>query len=226
MEPKKNPAYDVHRHRSILFTIGLITSLLIAIAAFEWGLEVRSETRCRFPVAEDVYAYIIPTEHVYEKALPKPKPLPVVPATIITVADASMITSEAQEAERRDESVNGDIIIPTIVIPGEKYDEPFIYVDKMPVPVGGLKNFYAIQKANLKYPKIAARRGVEGKVFVEFVINEEGEPEGFRILKAIGSGCDEEAIRVLKLVRWEPGKQRGIPVKVRMIQSVYFKLDQ
>jgi protein TonB len=66
---------------------------------------------------------------------------------------------------------------------------------------------------------------VEGKVFVQFVIDKDGSPSDITVLKGIGSGCDEEAVRVIKnMPKWTPGKQRGRPVKVRMSLPIVFKL--
>lgn len=225
MEPKKNPVHDVHRHRSLLFTIGLATSLLIVITAFELGFKVTRDTPApSLPPIEEVFTYVIPTEHVYQKPRPKLKPSPVTLATIIPVVDVTANNDEYPEVEDP-ELFNTDFAIPTVVMPEEKHKEPFIFVEEMPEPVGGTENFYAILKANLKYPRVAERRHIQGKVFVEFVVNEAGQADDFRVLKGIGSGCDEEAIRVLKLVKWKPGKQRGVAVKVRMVQPVYFKLN-
>ena len=67
--------------------------------------------------------------------------------------------------------------------------------------------------------------GTEGNVFVEFIVNKNGEPSDLKIIRGIGSGCDEEALRVLSLTKWEPGKQRGKPVRVKMVIQLNFKLD-
>ena len=78
---------------------------------------------------------------------------------------------------------------------------------------------------NMKYPKDARRRGIQGKVFVQFKINEEGRLVEVETIKGIGVGCDEEAERVVNnSPEWIPGKQRGQPVKVKMILPLTFKL--
>jgi protein TonB len=66
---------------------------------------------------------------------------------------------------------------------------------------------------------------VEGKVFVEFVVEKDGTLTQFTVVKGIGAGCDEEAIRIMQEApAWEPGKQRGRPVKQRMVLPIFFKL--
>ena len=78
----------------------------------------------------------------------------------------------------------------------------------------------------MKYPNQARRMGIEGRVFVQFVVDKDGQLTEIKAVKGIGAGCDEEAVRVLKSApKWKPGKQRGRPVKVRMILPITFKLS-
>ena len=104
--------------------------------------------------------------------------------------------------------------------------DTFRVVEKMPEPVGGWSAFYNTLSKNIKYPRLAARERVGGKVFVEFTVNNKGELSHFKIIKGIGYGCDEEAKRVIALTKWNPGKQRGQPVNVKMVQPITFALEQ
>ncbi|MCK5701162.1 MAG: energy transducer TonB, partial [Cyclobacteriaceae bacterium] len=77
----------------------------------------------------------------------------------------------------------------------------------------------------LKYPAQARRMGIEGKVFVQFVVDKDGTLTEVTAVKGIGAGCDQEAVRVIEgAPKWKPGKQRGRSVKVRMILPITFKL--
>ena len=103
-------------------------------------------------------------------------------------------------------------------------DEIFTIVEDQPMPVGGMEKFYESISKDLTYPKAALTNGVEGRVFVEFVVDEEGNITRVKALKGIGAGCDEEAVRVVKnSAKWEPGKQRGKRVKVRMVLPINFQ---
>ena len=101
----------------------------------------------------------------------------------------------------------------------------YTWTEEMPMFPGGdikLMKFFA---ENLVYPEIAKRAGVEGKVILSFVVDKNGKIVDISILKRIGAGCDEEAIRVLKMMPdWIPGKQNGIPVLTRINIPVVFKL--
>ena len=85
--------------------------------------------------------------------------------------------------------------------------------------------FYKYVATTLRYPAQARRMGIEGKVFVQFVVDKDGSLTDVQAIKGIGAGCDEEAVRVIsKAKKWKPGKQRGRAVKVRMILPITFKL--
>lgn len=104
-------------------------------------------------------------------------------------------------------------------------DQVFLMVEEQPEFTGGNKAFAKYLRKNLKYPKKARRMGIEGKVFVEFVVNKDGSLADIEIIKGIGGGCDEEAVRVLKnSPKWIPGKQRGKSVRVKMSVPIVFRL--
>ena len=111
-------------------------------------------------------------------------------------------------------------------IPDDPVDRIFIIVEQKPEPVGGMKAFYEFISKNLKYPKQAQRTGIEGKVFVKFIVDKDGKLINVQCLKGIGAGCDEEAIKVVQNApNWSPGKQRGQAVKVQMILPIHFRLE-
>ena len=71
-------------------------------------------------------------------------------------------------------------------------------------------------------PEAAAQAGISGRVYVQFVIDKQGRVENPEVVRGLGAGCDEEAIRVIKTARFEPGKIGGQPVKVRHILFIAF----
>jgi TonB family protein len=104
--------------------------------------------------------------------------------------------------------------------------EVFSIVEESASPAGGFPELYGYIAKNIKYPLEARTKGVEGKVFIEFVVNTDGTLSNFVSIKGIGSGCDEEAIRVLQTstITWTPGKQQGKSVKQRMVLPITFQL--
>ncbi|RLD59252.1 MAG: hypothetical protein DRJ05_06685 [Bacteroidetes bacterium] len=103
---------------------------------------------------------------------------------------------------------------------------PNIIVEEMPVFKGGDKARIKYLVENIKYPEEARKNGVQGRVFVTFVVEEDGKLSDVKILKGIGGGCDEEAVRVIKdMPEWEPGKQKGKAVRVQFNMPIMFKLN-
>lgn len=101
----------------------------------------------------------------------------------------------------------------------------FAVVDESAAFTGGMKEYTKFLKENLNYPKQAKEMGVEGRVFISFVVDTDGSLSDFEIQRGIGAGCDEEALRVImESPAWSPGKQGGVPVKTKMQLAVKFKL--
>ncbi len=100
-------------------------------------------------------------------------------------------------------------------------DEVFVVVEEMPELVGGLE---AIQK-QIRYPEIAKKAGVQGRVIIQFIVDETGRVTDPRVVRGIGSGADEEAIRAVQAAKFLPGRQRGRAVKVQMTMPVTFRLS-
>ncbi len=97
----------------------------------------------------------------------------------------------------------------------------YIIVEEMPELIGGLA---AVAK-HVTYTPIAKRAGVEGRVYLQFVVSKEGVPENIRVMRGVGAGLDEAAAEAVSKVRFIPGRQRGEAVPVKMSLPVTFKLD-
>jgi len=109
----------------------------------------------------------------------------------------------------------------------EANQELFTIVEELPGFKGGMEAFYMYMKNTLTYPSEARKSGVEGRVFVQFLIGPDGSLSDVESTEGIGAGCDNEVISVLKTAKgFTPGKQRGKAVRVRMGMPVTFKLDK
>lgn len=104
--------------------------------------------------------------------------------------------------------------------------EPFTVVEVMPVFPGGQTALVQYIASHLKYPPVAQENGVQGRVFVSFVVGEDGYVEDVQVIKGVDPSLDKEAVRVVKsLPRWTPGNQQGKPVRVRYSVPVIFALQ-
>ncbi len=209
----------------LISSISVCISFLVVIGMFEWKskednsmveLEVTTENF-------DDLLDIPQTEQIQKPPVKMQAPL------IIEVADEEIIEDididldiEMTEDTRIEEVVFDQ---PVAALEEEKAEEIFTIVEQKPAPVGGMSAFYSYVGDNLKYPEKAARMSIEGRVFVEFVVERDGSLTDIKVVKGIGGGCDEEAVRVLSQAPdWNPGKQRGRAVRVRMIMPIVFKL--
>jgi TonB family protein len=112
------------------------------------------------------------------------------------------------------------------VLPVKWSKEIFSVVEESAQPKTGMPDFYKFIGEHIKYPAKARRMGIEGRVFVELIIQRDGSLTDLKVLKGIGGGCDEEALRVLALApKWIPGKQHGLAVKQKMVMPIIFRLS-
>ena len=92
--------------------------------------------------------------------------------------------------------------------------------------VGGMEGFSKYLQENLKYPEAAQKANQFGKVYTQFIVNVDGTISDVTILKSVGFGCDEEAMRVIKLAKWTPAKQSGRVVRSRFTVPINFELSK
>lgn len=222
MELRKNPKIDLERKRSAFFNIGLAISLMLVISAFEWrfygdgGLVDLGKIEEDFTPIMDIPQTIQP---------PPPPPVVELPKIVEVENDEEIEELDIEVDVEIDEMDIFEDPVFDEPLPVEEPDVIFDIVETQPEPIGGMASFYKHVGQQMKYPNQARRMGIEGKVFVQFVIDKQGNLTEVKAIKGIGAGCDEEAVRVIQnSPSWSPGKQRGRPVKVRMILPITFKL--
>lgn len=210
----------------LYFNIGLTISLLCVITAFEWKFEESPEPYWEADITrfEDVFFPPITRHEIPEPQ--KPMKTSVVDQ-VIEAKTEPLAINQVVPIFTPEIRLNGKLI-PGPFVGAPKAEDPpieFMLVEKQPGPKGGMDAFYDFIGRNLKYPKRALLAGIGGETLVEFVVDTNGRLTEVKVLKGIGFGCDEEAVRVLSLAPpWNPGKQRGVPVKVRMRMPIAFSI--
>ena len=223
IKSKKNPKADLTKMTGLFFNIGLVISLLVVVLAFEAkvyddGSQVNLQSS-----SEDFEDLM----DIPQTQQPPPPPPKKIQPEIIEVPDEEEIEEDIEidlDVEMTEETVIEEIAFEEEP-EEEEVEEIFTIVEDQPQPIGGMAAFYQYVNKNLKYPAQARRMGIEGKVFVQFVVDKDGSITDVKAVKGIGAGCDEAAVKVIQgAPKWKPGKQRGRPVKVRMILPITFKL--
>ncbi|HKK77727.1 MAG TPA: energy transducer TonB [Saprospiraceae bacterium] len=252
----KYPDVDVFKLSPVFLRLGLISALLLTIAAFNWTQyhEVIEQEEIVFSIEEDVEI------DIPRSTEPPPPPPPPPPPVIQEVPEE--LVMEEDEIEFVDQSVDAEtaIEIPETFVantdapppppppppPTFKDDarEIFVVVEKMPRFPGcediegddQAKKACADQKLmeflgkNIRYPGMAIENGIQGSVVVSFVIEKDGSITNAELLRDIGGGCGEEALRLINSMndghKWIPGKQRGRNVTVRFTLPIRFTLQE
>ncbi len=229
MEAKKYKRADINQYRFVFFNIGLIISLGLTYTAFEWKFYDNDGVVAASTISADTFDEIVeipPTEQ------PPPPPPELKNITIIEIEDVAEIEDELEisfDIEMTEDMAINDL--PEVLdveeeVEEETSDEIFLIVEEKPHPKGGMATFYEYVNSNLTYPSQALRMGIQGRVFVQFVIEKDGSISQVEVIRGIDSSCNQEAIRVVSgAPAWQPGKQRGKPVRVKMVLPISFKLQ-
>ena len=114
-----------------------------------------------------------------------------------------------------------------VAVETEEKNQVFITVEQNPEFAGGMNALLKFLQKNLRYPTPAVNANVMGKVYMQFVVGQDGNISKVDVLKGIGFGCDEEAQRVVKLMpKWSPGRQSGRAVAVKFTLPISFQLSE
>jgi periplasmic protein TonB len=224
-EPKKTEWADLENKRPLILSVSLALTMTLVVFAFE----IKQTDNTKIDLQANTTLQVEELIEVPPTEMPPPPPPTVVQPQIIEVPNEENIKDEVKvefDVEVTEVTkVQEFTVYEQPVAEKEDVDEIFIVVEQTAVPQGGLEGFYKYVNSVIKYPAQARRMQIEGRVFVEFVVDRSGNITDVVAVKGIGAGCDEEAIRVVKnSPPWIPGKQRGKPVRQRMVLPITFKL--
>ena len=214
MMQRKNPEADLRKYYTVLLQVGMLITLIVSIVAVK--VDFRSAAPAEIVMDEQEIVEMEEIIQTRQIETPPPPPRPPVP---VEVPNDEII-------EDVDINISADLDIGSqLSMPPPPEEEPeddfFIVVENQPELIGGIGG---LQK-KIRYPEMARRAGIEGRVYVQFIVNERGEVENPVIIRGIGGGADEEALRVVREAKFRPGLQRGRPVRVQFSLPIVFKLQ-
>ena len=249
---KKHKSADIFGWNRSFWLSGMVCSVALTVLAFNW-------TQYEKKISDDllVMEKFDETEVEVPRTAPPPPPPPPPPVIEevpdedidddITFEDQSFDEDEMLDADTFEDEGDDEEEAPPVEDDeddDEEFDQIFTIVEEMPSFPGcedlpskeerkacTEKNLLKYMYQNIKYPTIARENGIEGLVVLQFVIGKDGTVSETKVLRGIGGGCDEEAIRVVETMnnmpqKWKPGEQRGRPVQVRYNLPIRFKLAQ
>lgn len=227
MRTLKSSKADLEGKKFIFKEIGLILALALILLAFEMKSYEKREIDLISQKVDNTSEEMVEIT-LHEK--PPPPPVPIQQTSVIEIVENDMeIEQEIEINVEADQETAIEEYIPINVIEEEEIVEEemvFVVVESMPEFPGGDVARIAYLNKNMDYPIQARESGIQGRVFVTFVVEKDGSITGVRVLRGIGGGCDEEAIKVIQnMPRWLPGKQRNVPVRVQFNMPINFILQ-
>ena len=226
MEAKKTPKADLENKKRIFLQIGLAIALLGVLVAFEWKTYERQLYDLGTLDMDFIEEEDIP---ITRQETPPPPPPPEPSTELIIVEDDVEIEEEFSIDVEATVNTEVQEYTPVVVVQEEEEIEEdviFTVVEDQPSYPGGEEARIRYLQENLRYPQMAREAGIQGTVFVTFVVERDGSVTDVRVLRGIGGGCDEEAVRVVQnMPRWNPGRQRGQPVRVQFNMPIRFVLN-
>ena len=228
MEIKKSPKADLESKKSTGLLIGFVLILAAMFVAFEWterDKQVTTDSGVEMPIFEEEMVPI--TEQVEPKQAPPPPEAPKVEEVLqIAENDADVVESDISSSEDDNKAV--EIKYVPVEVEEEEPEEQQIFqvVEEMPEFPGGMAECLKFISKNIKYPTIAQENGIQGRVIIQFVVNQDGSIVDPVVMRTVDPYLDKEALRVIKMMpKWKPGKQRGKAVRVKYTVPVTFKLQ-
>lgn len=227
---KKYPGVDVNRYRQLIFQLGLVVAIAVVIALFEFP-DYEQQQLVKLQHSEVVFEEMQDIPLTVQAPPPPPK---IQQPEIVEVADHEEIEQKIEvdfSMEANEEMIitrtEEMVLLEEEEAREEVVDEIFEIVEEPARPVNGYPAFYAWVAENLKYPRKALDMHVGGRVFIKFVVDKDGTITMAEVVRGIGYGCDEEALRVLNgAPKWQPGKQRGRNVRQQMVIPIVFRMAE
>ncbi len=227
MEVKKSPKADLENKKSVFMQIGLVVTLALVLIAFEWTSTDVDVSQ--FEMAEDLEAEeeIMPITRQEEVKPPPPPPPPKV-TDVLNIVEDDVELDEELDIEDTEMEEDTEVDFSDLAMDEEEAEDApvFFIVEEMPEFPGGEEALRKFIAQSVKYPVIAQENGIQGRVYVSFVVNTKGAVTDVKIARGVDPNLDKEAIRVVNsMPAWKPGKQRGKAVKVSYTVPINFVLQ-
>jgi len=227
MEVKKSPKADLESKKSVFMQIGLVAVLAMVLIAFEWT--TTDVDVSQFEMVEDLEAEeeIMPITRQEEVKPPPPPPPPKV-ADVLNIVEDDVELDEELDIEDTEMDEDTEIDFADLAMEEEEEEDApvFFIVEDMPEFPGGEVELRKYIAKSVKYPVIAQENGIQGRVYISFVVSKKGEVTDVKVARGVDPNLDKEAIRVVKAMpKWKPGKQRGKAVKVSYTVPINFVLQ-
>ncbi|MFW5915982.1 MAG: energy transducer TonB [Bacteroidota bacterium] len=227
MERKKSKKADLESKKSLFFELGLVIAVGLVLLAFEWTTRPEEAEGLEETEEEDVVQEEVPVTQQEEKKEPPPPPSS---SEELNIVDDDVEIEDELRLEQSEADENTEVSVDAFAEEEEEEEEEqqtFVVVENMPeFEGGGINAFREYVQKNIEYPTTASENGIEGSVFVRFVVDTDGSVTDVEVMRGVDPSLDEEAMRVIRdAPEWVPGEQRGEKVRVQFTIPIVFKLE-
>ncbi|KXB08906.1 energy transducer TonB [candidate division MSBL1 archaeon SCGC-AAA382M17] len=228
MEYKKSKKADLENKKNLFLEIGFVVALGLVLLAFEWSTSPEKVEGFQQENEEDIVQEDVPiTRQKKEKEPPPPPPQS---TDVLNIVDDDVEIEDELRLEETEADENTEVSIDAFAQEEEEEEEEeqiFVVVEDMPqFKGGGINAFRKYVQENIEYPTVAAENGIEGTVFIKFVVDTDGDISSVTVMRGVDPALNEEAKSAIRgAPKWEPGQQRGEPVKVQFTIPIVFKLQ-
>lgn len=240
----RNKSYGAYLIR-LFYPERITRSFLYAAAGFVLAIcspfiigWLTSKTKEEFKATQEVVVNLTEPPPLDETPPPPPPPPPQQVRETVKFTPPKVVDKPVEEEQPPPQEKLSETTVSTVTQEGEKEielpPEPvvdpdegkiFTIVEEMPSFPGGENKLFEYLRNNIKYPPVARENGITGRVYVTFIVDREGKIRDAKVLRGIGAGCDEEAVRVVRsMPDWKVGKQNGRPVQVQYNLPINFTL--
>lgn len=226
METKKTKKADLESKRPLLLSIGMVLSLSLILLAFSWKTPVQEMDdfgQVQWDIPDDV---IIPLTKPEKKLLAPP---------VRTVMEFILVNDETEiedeqldifDTEMTDEGIDVNALLEAHREDKFTDETVYFFVDEMPEFPGGMEALLRYIAKAVDYPMVAQENGIQGKVYINFVVNTNGQVSDATVVRGVDPSLDKEALRVVNsMPLWQPGRQSGKAVRVAYHVPISFVLQ-
>ncbi|WP_339736907.1 energy transducer TonB [uncultured Sunxiuqinia sp.] len=226
METKKTKKADLESKRPLLLSIGMVLSLSLILLAFSWKTPVQEMDdfgQVQWDIPDDV---IIPLTKPEKELLAPP---------VRTVMEFILVNDETEiedeqldifDTEMTDEGIDVNALLEAHREDKFTDETVYFFVDEMPEFPGGMEALLRYIAKAVDYPMVAQENGIQGKVYINFVVNTNGQVSDATVVRGVDPSLDKEALRVVNsMPLWQPGRQSGKAVRVAYHVPISFVLQ-
>jgi len=229
MVSKKTKNADLERKRGLFMEIGFILALGLVVAAFEWTSTPKQVEGFQQQDESNIVQENVPITRQEKQKQPPPPPPPK-STDVLNIVDNDIEIEDELRLEETGADQSTEVQIDAFAQEEEEEvheQNTFMIVEDMPkFRGGGIDKFRNYVQKTAEYPTLAQENGIEGTVYIKFVVNRDGDISGIEVVRGVDPSLNKEARQVIaQAPKWKPGKQRGQPVRVQFTIPVVFNLN-